>query len=194
MSVICHHSLSSRSDSSSIQKVSSVRLRRSDIPIHGLTLQNVPKSVDRHQIDGHNSIALRSACHFSFSVPRQLADKKSDSQSITLSDKILPSNSSRSRFHSKSKEVGTDISSEFHVHRHVLSDTAKLQSRGPYFDHQISSFLQSNIGTNFPFPFGQTQCSSRICSPRQTSLTTSANVSLVCLETSHSSRSSDYDQ
>ena len=61
-----------------------------------------PKSVDFHQIDGHNSIALTSTCHFSFSVPRQLADKTSDSQSITMSDKILPSNSSRPRFHSKS--------------------------------------------------------------------------------------------
>ena len=37
--------------------------------------------------------------------------------------------------------------------------------------------------------------SSRFCSPRQTSLMTSANVSFVCLETSHSSsRSSDHDQ
>ena len=180
-------------------------------------------------------IAPTSTCHISFSLPRRLADKKSDLQSITMSDKILPSNSSRSRFHS----IGINISSEFHVHRHGISDTAKLSqgpsrlSRGPNFDYQISSFLQSSIGTNFPFSFGQTQCSSRLCSPWQTSLitpfvlgsmsvglnilirhsfmdlwvwitalvpwpqllTTSANVSLVCLEISHSSSwSSDYDQ
>ena len=48
---------------------------------------------------------------------------------------------------------------------------------------------------NFPFSFGQTQCSSRLHSPRQTSLTTASNVSLICLETSHSSsRSSGSDQ
>ena len=46
-----------------------------------------------------------------------------------------------------------------------------------------------------PFSFGQTQCSSRFCSPRQTSLMTSANVFFACLETSHpSSRSLDHDQ
>ena len=55
--------------------------------------------------------------------------------------------------------------------------------------------MHSSIGTNFPFSFGQTQCSSRLHSPRQTSLTTPANVSLVCLETSHyAPRSSNYDQ
>ena len=36
------------------------------------------------------------------------------------------------------------------------------------------SFSDSSFGRNFPFSFGQTQCSSRFCSPRQTSLTTSA--------------------
>ena len=38
--------LPSCSNLSAIQKVSSVHLRRSDIPIHSLTLWNVPKSVD----------------------------------------------------------------------------------------------------------------------------------------------------
>ena len=76
-----------------------------------------------------------------------------------------------------------------------LSQGPSRPSQGPNFDYQISSFLQPSIRTNFPFPFGQTQCSSRICSTRQTSFTTSANVSLICLETSHSSsRSSDYNQ
>ena len=54
--------------------------------------------------------------------------------------------------------------------------------------------MQTGIGTNFLFSFGQTQCSSRFCSPRQTSLTSPANVSSVCLETSYStSRSIDPD-
>ena len=48
---------------------------------------------------------------------------------------------------------------------------------------------------NFPFSFGQTQCSSRLRSPRQSSFTTTSNVSLICLETSHStSRSSSSNQ
>ena len=48
---------------------------------------------------------------------------------------------------------------------------------------------------NFPFSFGQTQCSSELHFTRQTSFTTSANVSVIGLETSHSSfRSSGYNQ
>ena len=71
-----------------------------------------------------------------------------------------------------------------------LSQGPSRPRQGPNFDYQISSFLQPSIRT-----FGQTQCSSRICSPRQTSFTTSANMSLICLETSHSSsRSSDCNQ
>ena len=193
--------LSSCSNSSAIQKISSVHLRRSDIPIYGLTLRNVPKSVDFHQINGRNSIASTPACHFSFTLSRQLTDKRSDSQSTIISDNILPSNSTKSRFHSKSKEVRFDTNSKFHIYRHGISDNTKFSpglnrpSQGPNSDYQNSSFLQSSIGMNFPFSFGQTQCSSRFCSPRQTSLTTSANVSFVCLETSHSSsRSSNHDQ
>ena len=69
----------SRLDTSSIQKVSSIRPRRSDISVHGLTFRNVPKSVDFYQIDGRYSSASTSTYHLDFSVPRQLANKKSDS-------------------------------------------------------------------------------------------------------------------
>ena len=59
----------------------------------------------------------------------------------------------------------------------------------------IVPFSGSSFGTNFPFSFGQTQCSSRLHSSRQTTLTTASNVSVICLETSHSSfRSSGSDQ
>ena len=85
--------LFSCTDTSSIQKVSSICLQRSDIPVHSLTLRNVPKSVDFYQIDGCYSIASASMCHFSFSVSRRLADKKSDLQLTIRSDKILPSSS-----------------------------------------------------------------------------------------------------
>ena len=48
---------------------------------------------------------------------------------------------------------------------------------------------------NFSFSFGEAQCSSKLRSPRQTSFTTTSNVSLICLETSYSSsRSSNSDQ
>ena len=48
---------------------------------------------------------------------------------------------------------------------------------------------------NFPFPFGQTHCCSRLGYPRQTTLTSPSDVSSVCLETSYSSsRSSCYDK
>ena len=65
----------------------------------------------------------------------------------------------------------------------------------PISDNQETSVIQTCIGTNFPFSYGQTQCCSRLCSPRQTALTSSSDVPFVCLETSYSSsRSSNLDK
>ena len=57
----------------------------------------------------------------------------------------------------------------------------------PYFS--LSNFFlpNSSFSTNFPFSFGQTQCSSRLLSPRQTTITSASDVSFICLETTHSS-------
>ena len=63
----------SRSDTSSVQKVSSVRLRRSNIPVHSLTSWNVAKSVDIYQADECYSSASASTYHLSLSIPRRLA-------------------------------------------------------------------------------------------------------------------------
>ena len=68
-----------------------------------------------------------STCHFSFSIPRKLADKRSDLLSTPISDKILPSSCTRSRFHSKFKAVRINTSSEFHVHRHGMSDITRIR-------------------------------------------------------------------
>ena len=132
-------------------------------------------SVDFHETDGRYSSVLTPTCHISLPVPRRLVDKRSDSQSIGFSDKILYTNNSKSRFSSKSKEIGITSHSEFHIHRHGISDSAKFiqgpsgSSRDPYTDNQINPVMQTSIGTNFPFSFGQTQCRSRFCSPSQTS-------------------------
>ena len=65
----------------------------------------------------------------------------------------------------------------------------------PNSDNQENNVIQTCSGTNFPFSFGQTQCCSRPCSPRQTALTSSSDVPAVCLETSYSSsRSSNLDK
>ena len=118
-------------------------------------------SVDFYQFDGRYSSTSTSTCHLTFSVPRQLAKKKSDWQSTNMSAKILPSNSSGSRFYSKSKEVGINTISELHVHRHGISDTAKFSqgskgpSRDPNIDYQIHSVMLTSIGMNFPFFFGK---------------------------------------
>ena len=68
-----------------------LRFTYNDISIHGLTLWNVPKSVDFHQADGLYSSASLTTHHLGFSIPRQLANKRSDPQSVNISDKILPS-------------------------------------------------------------------------------------------------------
>ena len=121
--------------------------------------------------------------------------KRSDSQSIDFSDKSLYTNNSKSRFSSKSKLLPsqnfTFIGMEFLTAK--FSQGPIGSSRDPNTDNQINSVMQTGIGTNFPFSFGQTQRSSRFCS-RQTSLTSLANVPSVCLETSYSSsQSSDPD-
>ena len=162
---------------------------RHHLPIRGLTFRNVPKSVDFHQTNGRNSRALASTCHLPLSIPRRLADKRFDPQSTNISHNLLPSNGTKSRFHTKSKEVRFDTSTEIHIYRNGISDTTKYSqgtsrpSRFSYSDYQDISFSESSFGANFPFSLGQTQCSSRLRSPRQTPLTTSANVSIICLET-----------
>ena len=113
-------------------------------------------------------------------------------QQTYLKQYILPSNSSKSTVFSKFKEVRFDTSSAIHLHRDGISDTTQYsqgtsRSHGiPTSDFQTISNSDSSFGMNFPFSFGQTQFSSRLCSPRQTSFTTASNVSLICLETSYS--------
>ena len=201
----CLHRLNrcipTRADTSSIQEVSSLRTRRSSISLFGLTVRNVPKSVNFFETDGRYCSFSTPTCHISFSIPRRLADKKSDSQPTDYSDKLLHSNYPKPRFSAKSQEIRSLSCSEIHLHRYGISDATKFSqgSNGsctePNSKNQENNVSQTCIGTNFPFPFGQTQCCSRPCSPRQTALTSSSDVPAVCLETSYSSsRSPDLDK
>ena len=201
----CLHRLNrcipTRSDTSSIPEVSSFHLQRSGLSLHGLTARNVSKSVDIFETDGRYSSVSTPMCHISLPIPRRLADQKSDSQPFDYSDRILHSNYSKSRFSAKSQEIGSLPFSEIHLYRHGISDATKFSqgSNGsctePTSDNQEISVIQTCIGTNFPFSFGQTQCCSRLRSPRQTALMSSSDVSFVCMETSYSSsRSSSYDK
>ena len=64
-----------------------------------------------------------------------------------------------------------------HIYRDEISDTAEYSqgttgpSQFPTSDYQTASFSNTSYSTNFPFSFGQTQCCSRLCSPKQTTLT-----------------------
>ena len=79
----------SRSDTSSIPKVSLFSPRRSGLSLHGLTVWNVPKSVDIFKTDGRYSSVPTPTCHISLPILRRLADQRSDSQQTDFSDKIL---------------------------------------------------------------------------------------------------------
>ena len=99
------------------------------------------------------------------------------------------------------KEVRFDTNTAIHIYRYGISNSSgnSQSTSGPsknsYSDHQNSSLSASAFGTNFPFSLRQTQCSSRFNSSRQIAFTTSANVPIISLETSHSSiRSSSYDE
>ena len=109
---------------------------------------------------------------------------------INISHQILPTNCTKSRFHSKSKEVRFDTSPEIHVYRDDATEYSQGTtgpSRFPTSDYQTISFPDTSFSMNFPFSFGQIQCSSRFHSPRQTTLTSASDVSFICLETTHSS-------
>ena len=144
--------------------------------------------MDFQQTDGRYSIAPASTRHLGISEPGQLACKRSNSQPPSISHNILPC--TRSRFHFKSKEVRFDTSPEIRVYKDEISDTTEYTTRPSRFitsDYQTVSLSDSSFGMKFPFSFGQTQCNSRLRSPRQTALTTVSNVSFICLESSHSS-------
>ena len=156
-------------------------------------------SMDFHQTNGCNSSALTSTCHLVVSVPRRLAYKRSNSQQTSISHNILPSNCAKSRVHSKSKEVRFDTSPEIHVYRDGISDTTKHRVPADGIDSLLLTILTirlflsqtQSFGMNFPFSFGQAQCSGIhvLRSPRQTSFTAASNV------TSYSSsQSSGSDQ
>ena len=106
-----------RANTSSIQEVSSLRTRRSSISLFGPTVRNVPKSVNFFETDGRYCSFSTPTCHIRFSIPRRLADKKSDSQPTDYSDKLLHSNYPKPRFSAKSQEVRSLSCSEIHLHR-----------------------------------------------------------------------------
>ena len=157
--------------------------------------------MDLHTINECNSSTLTTTCRISLSIHRRLANKRSDSQSTYLSHKIHSSNGTKSGFHTKYKKVRFDTNTAIHIYRCRISNSAGNSqgtsgpSKSSYSDHQNNSLSDSSSGTNLDFSFGQTQCSSRFNSSRQIAFTTSANVPIIGLETSHSSiRSSSYDQ
>ena len=166
--------LSTRSDSSSIQEVSSVYVQRSGMSLSPWIFTKLMDVIAAHL----------PTCHIVISAPRRLTYKRSNSQQTSISHNILPSNCAKSWVHSKSKEVRFDTSPEILIYRDGISDTTKHSqstSRPHQFstsDYQTISFSDSSFGTNFPFSFAQTQCSSRLRPPRQTSLMTASNVSL----------------
>ena len=160
--------ISSCSDTSDIQEVPAVCLLPPGISVHGLTIQNVPKSVDFHETYECNSSTFMPTCCISIPIPRRLANKRSDTQSTYLSHKIHNSNGTESGLHTKSKEVRFDTNTTIHIYRYGISNSAEnsqsssWSSESSYSDHQNNSFSDSGFGTNFPFSFGQTQCSSRL--------------------------------
>ena len=189
------------SDSPSIQKVSSLHVRRSDLPVHGLTLRNVPKSVDFHQTDGSNSSALASTCHPIISVPRRLAHKRSNSQPASISYNILPSNGAESRVYSRSKEIRFDTSQKFtFIGMEFLTQQNIVRVPADRIDSlllTIKLFLSQTqvLARTFPSLLGKRSAEEDLVLLGRLHLRPLPNVSLICLETSHSSsRSSNSDQ
>ena len=171
--------LSTYSNSSAIKEVPSLHFQQSGLPIHRTTL---------NQIDGHNCCSSPSVCHLTFSVPRRLVQKRSYTRQTNISHNLLSQNC---RINSKSKTVRYKISSVIHLYMDGISDSTKYsqsttRSYGiPTLDNQTFSNSDSSFSSNFPFFFGETQGCSRLSSSKQTSFTSSPNVSVFSLETSY---------
>ena len=118
-------------------------------------------SVNFFETDGRYCSISTPTCHISFSIPRRLADQKSDSQPTDYSDKLLHSNYSKPRFSAKSQKVRALSCSEIHLHRYGISDAIKFSqgSNGsctePNSDNQENNVSQTCIGTNFPVEVSQ---------------------------------------
>ena len=201
----CLHRLNrcipTRADTSSIQEVSSLRTRRSSLSLFGPTVRNVPKSVNFFETDGRYCSFSTPTCHISFSIPRRLADKKSDSQPTDYSENFCIQTIQSLGFLPNLKKLDlfpaqkfTFIGMEFLTQQNLVRVPADHVQNLILTIKKIMS-AKHDIGTNFPFPFRQTHCCSRPCSHRQTALTSSSDVLAVCLETSYSSsRSPDLDK
>ena len=81
-----------------------------------------------YQTDGGYSIVLVSVRHPSISLPRRLAYKRANSQPANISVQCLG-------FHSKSKEVRFDTTSEIHTTEYSQGTTGP--SRFPTSDYQL---------------------------------------------------------
>ena len=115
--------------------------------------------MDFHKTDGHNSGSFASKCPLTIAIPRRLAYKRSNSQQMHISHNILPSNSSKSRVHSKSEEVRFDTSSAIHLYMNGISDatqhsqgTSRLH-RIPTPDYQTISSSDSKFQHKLSFLF-----------------------------------------
>ena len=113
-----------RSDTSNFQEVPAVRLRPPGISVHGLTVRNVPKSLGLHKANEcHTHLHLRAVSLFPYLDVWLIRDLIRNRH---LSQQIYSSNGTKSRLHSKSKEVRFDSSATIHIYRYGVSNSAKI--------------------------------------------------------------------
>ena len=104
-------------------------------------------SVDFHKINGRNSSTHQCAISLFLYLDDWLI--RFDSQLTNLSHNILLSNSTKSRFHTKSKEVRFDTNTEIHFYRHGMSDSTEYsqgtsRDRVDSFSLTIKTFLSQS--------------------------------------------------
>ena len=147
-----------------------------------LYFQNVLHSIDFRQNDGRYRGSFASTCHLTFSITRRLAHKKSNTQQTYISHNILPTNSSKSRNNSKSKEIRFETSSAIHLHRDGISDTTEysqgitISYRIPSSDYQIIS-NSDKFQHELSFLFWAISVQQQTSYSRQISFTTATDVS-----------------
>ena len=109
-------------------------------------------SVNFHQTDGRNSGSFASTCRLTISVPRRLAYKRSNTQQTHITHYISPSNGSKSRVHSKFKEVRFDTSSATFIGMEFLTQHNIVRVPTDCME-SLLSFLRLQFQHNFSFLF-----------------------------------------
>lgn len=151
-----------------------------------------------HQIDGCHSCVSTPAVSVSSSLFRRLVDKEQVTTEADIRHSQLSLTDIFSGVNTEFREIGTNSNPTFHFYRDGISYgqehcESSYRSYASTIGNDFSVHTcQQSFGSNFPVPFGQTECSGRFNIFGPIASSSSPNITVVSLETSHMFSGSQY--